>query len=99
MQNKLFKLSQLAQRHLLKIKKYTSENHSSTQWLKYKEVLIQGFQLLANNPDVGKNCEDIYSNGFYFPVGRHHAYYIKENDFILIVAVLGQAQLPSIHLR
>ncbi|MCX9660998.1 type II toxin-antitoxin system RelE/ParE family toxin, partial [Vibrio cholerae] len=37
--------------------------------------------------------------GFYFPVGKHMAYYTKEANFILIVAVLGQSQLPQKHLK
>ncbi|TLE26671.1 type II toxin-antitoxin system RelE/ParE family toxin, partial [Vibrio cholerae] len=32
-------------------------------------------------------------------VGKHMAYYTKEADFILIVAVLGQSQLPQKHLK
>ncbi|MBU2320952.1 MAG: type II toxin-antitoxin system RelE/ParE family toxin, partial [Gammaproteobacteria bacterium] len=40
-----------------------------------------------------------HHNGFYFPVGKHVAYYIKETDSILIVAVLGRSQLPQKHLR
>jgi len=43
--------------------------------------------------------EDIYAGGFYFPVGKHTAYFTKEDGFILIVAVLGQSQLPQKHLK
>ncbi|TXZ06207.1 type II toxin-antitoxin system RelE/ParE family toxin [Vibrio mimicus] len=99
MQNKQYKLSQLAQEHLLKIKNYTIENFAEAQWLKYKSTLLSGFQTLADNPGLGKSCEDIYQNGFYFPVGKHMAYYTKEADFILIVSVLGQSQLPQKHLK
>ncbi|EGR2498596.1 hypothetical protein VCSRO55_3595 [Vibrio cholerae] len=99
MQNKQYKLSQLAQEHLLKIKHYTIENFAEAQWQKYKSTLLSGFQTLAENPGLGKSCEDIYQSGFYFPVGKHMAYYTKEPDFILIVAVLGQSQLPQKHLK
>ncbi|CAM3705982.1 hypothetical protein PMAG_a0056 [Pseudoalteromonas mariniglutinosa NCIMB 1770] len=54
--------------------------------------------MLADNPTVGKGCDDIYSNGFYFPVGKHITYFTKEDGFILIVAVLSQSQLPQNHL-
>ncbi|EGR4203574.1 type II toxin-antitoxin system RelE/ParE family toxin, partial [Vibrio cholerae] len=60
MQNKQYKLSQLAQEHLLKIKHYTIENFAETQWQKYKSTLLSGFQTLADNPGLGKSCEDIY---------------------------------------
>ncbi len=98
MPNKSFKLSRLAQEHLLKIKRYTIENYSEIQWQKYKTTLTSGFQNLAENSGLGKSCDDIYQNGFYFPIGKHVAYYMKEKDFILIVAILGQSQLPQKHL-
>lgn len=99
MQDKQYKLSQLAQEHLLNIKTYTIKNYGDLQWSKYKSILLSGLQGLANNPGLGKKCDDIYPNGFYFPVGKHMAYYVKEADCILIVAVLGQAQLPQKHVK
>ncbi|HCV04163.1 MAG TPA: plasmid stabilization protein ParE [Pseudoalteromonas sp.] len=47
---------------------------------------------------MGCSCNDIYSNDFYFPVGKNTAYFIKEDGFIMIVAVLSQSQLPENHL-
>ncbi len=99
MPKKSYKLSLLAQGHLLKIKNYTVENFSDAQWTKYKAALLTAFQTLADNPGLGKSCDDIYHNGFYFHVGRHTAYYTKEDGFILIVAILGQSQLPQKHLH
>lgn len=98
MQARHYKLSQLAQTHLQQIKQYTVENFSAAQWQKYKTSLLMGFQMLADNPGLGKSCDEIFNNGFYFPVAKHVAYYIQGTDFILIVAVLGQAQIPQNHL-
>jgi toxin ParE1/3/4 len=94
-----YKLSNLAQAHLQGIKTYTVENYSDAQWQKYKTTLLNALQLLAESPDVGRSCADIYPNGYYFPVGKHIAYFTKEADFILIVAILGQPQLPQNHLK
>jgi toxin ParE1/3/4 len=80
-----YKLSKLAQTHLQKIKSY-------------KHTLLTGFQMLADNPDIGRSCDDIFPNSFYFPVGKHTAYFTKENGFILVVAVLAQSQRPQNHL-
>ncbi|EEX92161.1 plasmid stabilization system protein ParE [Vibrio orientalis CIP 102891 = ATCC 33934] len=55
--------------------------------------------MLADNPAVGRSCDELYPSGFYFPVGKHTAYFTKEDGFILIVAVLGQSQLPQNHLK
>ncbi|MGN2616835.1 type II toxin-antitoxin system RelE/ParE family toxin [Aliivibrio fischeri] len=99
MQKSKYKLSTLAQAHLHKIKNYTVTNFSQMQWNNYKDILLNGFQMLADNPNVGKSCNDLYENGFYFPVGKHTAYFTKEDDFILVVAVLSQTQLPQNHFR
>ncbi|MFG1490979.1 type II toxin-antitoxin system RelE/ParE family toxin [Oceanospirillum sp. HFRX-1_2] len=94
-----YKLSRLAQSHLRKIKSYTESQFSEAQWHSYRDTLLNSFQLLAENPAAGKSCEEIYAGGFYFPVGKHTAYFTKEDGFILIVAVLGQSQLPQKHLK
>ncbi|SBS31391.1 Toxin ParE1 [Marinomonas spartinae] len=99
MQSKEYKLSNLAQQHLRKIKHYTIDNFSESQWEKYRETLLSAFQMLADNPGLGRSCDEIYLNGFYFPIGKHNAYFIKESGFILVVAVLGQSQLPQNHLE
>lgn len=99
MLHKQYKLSSLAQTHLRKVKSYTINNFSELQWQRYKEILLSGLQMLADNPDLGRRCHEIYSNGFYFPIGKHTAYFTKEENFILIVAVLGQSQLPQNHLK
>ena len=99
MHSKQYKLSSLAQTHLRKVKNYTINNFSELQWQRYKETLLSGFQMLADNPDLGRSCHEIYSNGFYFSIGKHTAYFTKEENFILIVAVLGQSQLPQNHLK
>ena len=54
--------------------------------------------MLADNPAVGRSCDEIYPDGFYFPVAKHTAYFTKEDGFILVVAVLSQSQLPQNHL-
>ncbi|MCW3174356.1 type II toxin-antitoxin system RelE/ParE family toxin [Shewanella subflava] len=99
MRKSKYQLSKLAQAHLHKIKNYTVTHFSKMQWNAYKNTLLTGFQMLADNPSVGKNCNDLYENGFYFPIGKHTAYFTKEDGFILVVAVLGQSQLPQNHLR
>jgi len=99
MQKSKYKLSKLAQTHLHKIKNYTVTNFSEMQWSAYRGTLLTGFQMLAENPAVGRSCNDLYQNGFYFPIGKHTAYFTKEDGFILVVAVLGRSQLPQNHLR
>jgi len=99
MQNSKYKLSHLAQSHLRNVKNYTVENYSELQWRNYRDTLLLGFQMLADNPGIGRGCDEIYPNGFYFPIGKHTAYFTRENDYILIVAILAQSQVPHNHLK
>jgi toxin ParE1/3/4 len=99
MQTNKYKLSELAQNHLRKIKSYTVTSFSELQWNRYRDNLLTVFQMLADNPAVGRSCDELYPKGFYFPIGKHTAYFTKEGGFILIVAVLGQSQLPQNHLK
>ncbi|WP_442800650.1 type II toxin-antitoxin system RelE/ParE family toxin [Shewanella sp. AS1] len=71
MEKRSYKLSQLAQEHLTKVKTYTVENFSQLQWDKYRVTLTSGLQMLAENPDLARSCSDIVPNGFYFPIGKH----------------------------
>ncbi|POB06903.1 type II toxin-antitoxin system RelE/ParE family toxin [Vibrio vulnificus] len=50
------------------------------------------------NCQIRSELVQIYPSGFYFPVGKHTAYFTKEDGFILVVAILGQSQLPQNHL-
>ncbi|WP_413769134.1 type II toxin-antitoxin system RelE/ParE family toxin, partial [Vibrio vulnificus] len=52
MQKNKYKLSKLAQIHLQKISHYTVNNFSEMQWRSYKDTLLTGFQMLADNPAV-----------------------------------------------
>lgn len=99
MEKHAYKLSKLAQSHLHKIKTYTVKNCTESQWCRYKDILLTGFQMLADNPSAGITCDDIYPKGLYFPIGKHTVYYTKEVGFILVLAVLGQAQLPQKHVK
>lgn len=54
MQEQKYKLSKLAQAHLLKIRNYTVNHFSQMQWLNYKDTLLTGFQMLADNPEVAR---------------------------------------------
>lgn len=84
MQKNNYLLSNLAQIHLHKIKIYTVTNFSEAQWQNYKNVLLTGFQMLANNPGISIDCNNLYPNGCYFPIGKHIALLKKKVSFWLL---------------
>ena len=93
------KLSTLAQQHLKSIKEYTVRNYSLDQWGRYKQSLLYGLELICDNPNIGRRCESIDVEGRYFPIGSHVVYYMIKDEEIVVVALLGKAQIPDEHLR
>ncbi len=61
MQNK-FKLSVKARAVIKKIFRYSFQQFGESQAVKYKASLNECFQLLANNPSLGRECN---SNKYY----------------------------------
>jgi len=47
------KLSTVAQQHLKSIKEYTVRNYSLDQWVRYKQSLLYGLELICDNPNIG----------------------------------------------
>lgn len=85
MQTNKFKLSKLAQIYFLKIKSYTIIKSFESQPNCYRDNLLTAFQMLAEDPAVGRSCDDLYPSGFYFPVGKHTAYFTKKMAFSVLV--------------
>ena len=68
---------------------YTSEKWGEKQADKYYFELLDRFQLLCENPNFGKNYEEIEDKLFGFLISKHVVFYKKiKKDEILIVRVL-----------
>jgi toxin ParE1/3/4 len=48
-------LSRLARADLEDIRRYTVETWGRAQWLAYYRKLVQGFETIAKNPEVGRD--------------------------------------------
>ena len=99
MKSKQLKLSTQAQQHLRSIRDYTVQNYSLDHWERYKQSLNHKFDLLCDNPNIGRRCESIDLEGRYFPLENHVVYYMIKDKEIVIVAVLGKAQIPDEHIK
>lgn len=75
---------------LSKIYEYTYEFWSETQADKYYEELIDFCQMLAENPNVGRNYEEIDTRLFGFPANKHIIFYrILSQTEIEVIRILG----------
>lgn len=92
-----YKLTNKAVEDLSNIWDYTYEEWSENQAAKYYFELVEGFEFLAENPNVGKNYEVIDLNIFGFPVNMHIIFFQKINtNEILVVRILhGSSDLKN----
>ena len=86
-----FKLTNKAVDDLAQIWNYTIHKWSENQADKYYQMLIDNFNEVANNPDLGKNYSGVIENLMGFKVGRHIIFYRKiADDVIEITRILHE---------
>ena len=85
-------LSAKAKSDLIKIARYTQLTWGTTQRNDYLKVLDSTFQLLAEAPELGINCDYIREGYSKYPQASHVIYYkeYKINQ-ILIVRILHKS--------
>jgi toxin ParE1/3/4 len=92
-----FTLSNSAERDLDKIYDYTVIQWSLTQADKYHHQLLTHCRLLANNPTLGKNVDDVPREYLSRKAEKHIIFYkVIAPDEILIVRILhGRMDLKN----
>jgi toxin ParE1/3/4 len=87
-----FLLSSKAKTDLIKIAKYTQLTRGIAQRNDYLKVLDSIFQLLANEPELGFNCDYIREGYSKYPQASHVIYYKEyKNSQIFIVRILHKS--------
>jgi len=89
---KKFFLSSKAKSDLIKIAKYTQLTWGVPQRNDYLKILDTTFQLLANEPELGLNCDYIREGYSKYPQASHVIYYKEyKNNQIFIVRILHKS--------
>ncbi len=89
---KKFFLSSKAKSDLIKIAKYTQLTWGVPQRNDYLKILDITFQLLANEPELGLNCDYIREGYSKYPQASHVIYYKEyKNNQIFIVRILHKS--------
>ncbi|MFD1552909.1 type II toxin-antitoxin system RelE/ParE family toxin [Putridiphycobacter roseus] len=85
------KLTKKAVEDLSKIWDYTFEVWSERQADKYYESLVSNCQEIADNPDLGKNYDEIAEKLLGMKTNRHIIFYRTVNkDYVEITRVLHE---------
>jgi toxin ParE1/3/4 len=86
-----YRIRSLAQSDLESIWLYTLEQWGVDQANTYLEAIIKRFDWLGENPQLGKNRDDIKRGYYCFPEGMHLVFYKIEKDQIEIIGVPHQS--------
>ena len=89
---KKFALSAKAKSDLVKIAKYTQLTWGKAQRNDYLKILDNSFQLLADEPEIGINCDYIREGYSKYPQANHVIYYKERKvNQILIIRILHKS--------
>ena len=88
------RFSRLAEDDLLGIADYTVRTWGRAQAVTYLDKLEVCCQRLANNPALGRLCDDVRPGLRRLEQGRHVVFYREERGGILVSRILHQSMLP-----
>lgn len=85
-----FQLTELAKQDLRSIGRYTQTTWGREQRNTYLAKIDAAFNLLADEPQLGKSCDDLRVGYRKYPVGKHLIFYRQSADRIEIIRILHQ---------
>jgi toxin ParE1/3/4 len=92
-----FRFSRRAEADLLSIADYTLREWGKAQTARYIDELEDCCQMLADNPALGRVCDDVRPGVHRHEHGKHVLFYREERGGILISRILHQRMLPERH--
>jgi len=91
----LLRFSRSAEADLLSIGDYTLRTWGEDQAFRYLDALEASCQMLAENPALGRACDNIRPGLRRMEHGRHVLFYRQVAGGILISRILHQRMLPD----
>ena len=83
-----YRLTPAAKSDLIDIWNYTVETWGEKQAERYLLDIETKLELLAANPQLGRQRPEINPGYYSFPVGKHIIFYVKSDNYIDIIGVL-----------
>ncbi len=93
-----FRFSRSAESDLLSIGEYTLRTWGEAQALSYLNELEVCCRRLADNPALGRRCDDVRPGLRRLERSQHVIFYRSDEDGILVSRILHQRMLPDKHL-
>jgi len=93
-----YNLTPDAQTDLIEIRSYTVKQWGVLQSQKYISKLRKTILVLAENPLVGIQRQDVAADVFSFPHVSHVIYYVYQNKQLVVFGILHKGMVPANHL-
>ena len=90
-----FRFSRRAEADLVSIGAHTLKTWGVDQTIRYVADLRACCQMLADNPEAGRACDDIRRGLRRMEHGRHVIFYRPDAEGVLVSRVLHQRMLPG----
>lgn len=90
-----FRLSQRCEADLLQIGAYTLRQWGEDQTVRYLDELEACCRALADNPGLGRACDEISPGLRRIERGQHVVFYRQEPGGILVSRILHRRMLPE----
>jgi toxin ParE1/3/4 len=94
-----FRLSRRAAADFDDIAEFTRDRWGDSQASRYLGDLNDCFHRVAENPLLGRSCEDLCSGCWRIEQGSHVVFFRRDDDGVFIVRVLHERMLPTRHLK
>ena len=93
-----YRLRQSARDDLKDIARYTLKHHGKVQRDRYLNGLKERFELLGENPNFGRSRDDVKIGCHCSDYNKHVVFYVIQNDYVEILAILHERMIPERHL-
>jgi toxin ParE1/3/4 len=93
-----YRFSRRGEADLLSIGAYTLRTWGENQAVRYIGDLEACCQMLADNPALGRTCDDVRPGLRRMESGRHVVFYREDTGGILVSRILHQRVLPERHV-
>jgi toxin ParE1/3/4 len=90
-----FRFSRRAEADLLSIGAYTLRTWGEDQATRYIDDLQACCEALADNPRLGRACDDVRPGLRRMERGRHVVFYREDAEGLLVSRILHQRMLPE----
>ncbi len=90
-----YKLTRKANSDLREILLYTTDTWGDEQADRYLGLLLEGFDLIAQKPGLGRACDLLYPGLRRLERGKHVIFYRQDRNGVVISRILHQRRLPS----